>query len=398
MNSYASHGSYMLEELVLTTQTDEIDLSSMFVSLSLYESMEEQAMSGTITVIDSFNLPDILQLGGNEQVTLSFYTSGNENNPLEYTGTVYKLSERHRLSEHSSGYLIHFCSDVALSSRREFLTRAFNTTISDAVKRILNIYTDKAVDVVETAGTYSYSFGNTEALEAINLMIPKAYSTSNEVGYVLYETPNQWNFKPLEWLYQQQPVASYGTKSAHTYENVSNRYAEQFESIQNVKILEENSLMDSVNDGMYGSSHQLFDILNKTYTEDVYSVNEQFDPEKSLGYTPTVRPFETKNDQIFLRYDNNNTDNVNNRTYSRTKMVLRRSDLFRAEITLFGDSSISVGNIISVTFPTWVTDQENIGTMFDGEVLIKKICHYLTPNQYLQVMQVNKDAYNEGVS
>lgn len=393
--SYKTNGSYVLEEMTIVAGDEALDISSMFVSLSLYESMESQSMSGTITVADSYDFQSILKLGGNEEIIIEFYTEGNEGNTLRYSGIIYKISEKHRISDHASGYLIHFCSEIALSSKRGFLSRSVKASISDGVKRILSQYTDKPINVIETSGTYSYCFGNTEALRAINLMMPRAFSTEGDTGYVLYETPNSWNFKPIEYLYRLEPVLSYNTNSSRIYENVDNRMAESFESIQDIRILEDNSYLDSVNDGMFGSKHIIVDLLNKDFSETSFSLENEYNREKSLGNFPVLNSLPPGDDVVFMRYGSGQEDVDNNSVFVRSKMVLRRSDLFRAEINVFGDSSISIGSLLDITFPSLSSSQEEIRNMFDGPVLIKKIHHFLTPNRYLQIMQVNKDAYGE---
>jgi hypothetical protein len=76
-------------------------------------------------------------------------------------------------------------------------------------------------------------------------------------------------------------------------------------------------------------------------------------------------------------------------------MKTRESDMFRAKITVMGDSILKCGDVLDVLIPNWNDDQENLPTVYDGPVLIKKIWHMLTATEYIQNMQINKDAYNE---
>lgn len=398
MSTYTEHSSYVLEELTLKHAQGDLDLSANFISLSLFESVEDIGMSGQLIIPDSYNLSDIAPFYGYEEIIISFYTSGNEDNPIEYSGRIYKISEKHRISEHTSGYSLFFCSDIMITSKRSYVLSGYNDTISNAVSSIHNTFnnSDKPFLITETQGTFTYSFGHVDPLEAIQIMKPKALSINGDLGYLYFENNQEWIFKPIEELYQQEVLANYGSRSAGVSQDINNRFAEQFESIQDIKIYEENSYMDRLNDGIHGSDHYYFDIFNKRYYDNyTYNRNNEYNSNRSLGESSSKLDVDMSHDITFLTFGSSEQETANYKAFSQSRMRLRESDMFRAEMTVMGDSKLKCGAILDVVFPNWNQDQENVGTLFDGKVFIKKINHMLTQSQYMQVLMVSKDAYNE---
>lgn len=398
--TYKSHSSYVLETAELTHQGGTLDFKEIFLTINLYESIEDPGMNGKIAMTDSINIPEIAPLYGDETVKLVFYTSGNESNPIEYEGIVYKISNKIRISEHTSGYYIYFCSKHVLNSTRMFVNRFFEDTISNIASSLYSeIQDQKPIVVTGTRGTYKYTFGTVDPITAIHNMIPKAISGSSDHSYVFFENNKEVKFVPIQELYKEEPVVEYGYRNAGIVKDSQTRYEEQFETIHDIEVMEENSLLDRYQDGIHGSDHFMFDFLSKKYLDDEdkfsYNKTEWYDPSKSLGRVPDKIPIEKKHDTLFLSYGYGETDVANHKDYIEDRMKLRESDMFRSLLTVMGDSKLKAGDCITVKLPNWNQNQEDVGTLFDGKFLVKKIGHILSPSSYYMSLQINKDAYEE---
>lgn len=402
-NSYASNGQYVLEEVKLFAKDlntdDELEwnLIPTMYEISLFESIIKGPMTGYIAIQDSFNINELLPLYGEERIELSFYTAGNEDNPIEYQGLVYKVSEKHRISEHTSGYKIMFCSESALLSKRRFTNRGYKDVSSNVVQQIFDGMlvdrSEKRLEVSETKGVQTYSFGALEPLEAISIVSRRASSTQDDVGYVFYENNREYRFVPLQELYQQDPVAEYTNTQAGVYKDVKQRAQEQFESYQSIEINEENSFLDRLMDGVHGSNHAFFDIVNKTFVNYHYKKNERFDDTKSLGSMPDKKPVGNGQDTQSIVYHSDQSELTLNEVQGYMKK--KESETFKALVSVFGDSTLVAGDVIYLVVPNWNVDQENVKTMFQGKVLIDSIRHTLTKDQYTQTLGVRKDSYDE---
>jgi hypothetical protein len=399
MSKYTANGQYAIVEMTLKykDQTDDekqIDLVNAFVQVDLYESVFEQAMSGSIAIIDSFNLQDVLPLYGEEKITLVFNTAGNDGNPVEYTGTVYKISEKHRVTEHASGYTIHFISTEAINSEKMVVQRSYEDTQSEIVKKIFNRIkaSEKMLEVVDTSVVYTYVFGWFNPLQAISILSKESYSKTNDVGYYFYEDNLQFNYKPLQSLYAQEPVIEYKSRNRGMFDNVDQRAEESANTFQDVKILDENSYLDRIMEGQHGVTSYRFDLFSKSLSKTEYDKAKFYNRAKSLGESPYKKELETS-------YESKgsivNTSNSPISLDQKTKQKMQRIEIstMRAEVSVFGDSSIRAGVTCIANLPVWNKDQEQTPQTSSGKYLITYVHHQLLSDKYMQTLMIQKDSY-----
>lgn len=403
MSKYSANGHYVLTELVLEHEKGEVNLFPVMVSMNLYESIVDGMMSGDLSVIDSINMAELIPLYGNEKIRIGFHTSGNEQNPVEFTGILYKVSPKHRITEHSTGYTINFCSPSSINSERTFVQHGYEGTADQIVSSIYSGYLagegdTKPLLTSSAKGTLKYAFGALTPIECIGIISQKAVSGSGDHSYVFFENVHEFVFKPLQELYTQQPVAAYSYQNASTYMNVDDRHEEQFESIQAIQMMDENSFMDRVMDGLHGSSHYHFDLVSKEYLDgsDVhYSKAEWYNPSKSLGEKADMHAIDPSLDVVYLTYGGGPDSKMMHRDAIESRMKRREAEMFKANITVFGDSKIRCGDVVDVFIPNLNIDQENLKSVYSGKVLIGAVRHAFTQSQYLQTFLIQKDAYME---
>lgn len=404
MSTYAGNGQYVIEYvklLIKDENTDEMmewNLLPFMVEVSLFEDIMNP-MSGYIAIMDSFNFNELLPLYGNEIFQISFHTAGNETNKIEYEGRVYKISEKHRITEHTSGYTIRFFSECSLLSKRSFVNSGYRAEPNKIVESIFSRYlrdrSTKPLVTQQTKGIGQYTFGTQDPLEAISVISRRTQGTDNTIAFVFYENNQEFRFESIQTMYQREPVASYSNTQSGVYRDVKKRFEEQFESYQDIEIFEENSLLDRLMDGLHGSNHGFFDLKEKSFTNFTYRKNERFDPQKSLGEIPDKKFIEGGQDTQSIKYYSDFTQQF----FTEVDSLMKRkeSETFKAKVSVFGDSSLKAGDVIYLVVPNWNTDQENIKTMFQGNVLIGSIRHTLTRDHYTQALGVMKDSYEETV-
>jgi hypothetical protein len=224
------------------------------------------------------------------------------------------------------------------------------------------------------------------------------YSSSIEGnnGYVFYEDNQKFNFTPLQELYQQEPIVSYKYGLGGTFEDVDKRNEESFERIQDIRARDENSLSDHVMDGLYGSKHSIFDLITKTFVDDstvLYNKDEWYNSNKSLGKHSSRKKQEQKEDVIRMSYGSGVDDLILHQDRIDGMMKRIELELFIADILVFGDSKLKVGDVIEAYIPNLNMDQQNLESPFSGKFLITAIKHMLKPETYMQALQIQKDAY-----
>lgn len=403
MSKYTANGQFTLNRatLIYKDQSDdekELDLSYAFVQIDLFESIFEHNMNGSISILDSFNLPDLLPLYGQEYIELEFHTQGNEANPIVYRGVVYKISEKHRLSEHASGYSVYFISELAITSQKLNVQKSYNETASAIVQKIFNDKlkeTNKQLEVEPTKSIESYVFGALKPLEAISILSKHSYSKTMDYGYVFFEDNLQYNFKPITFLYQQDTVSEYKSRNKGLYDDVDQRAQEAFSNIQDLKLLEENSYLDRLMEGQHGATFQRFDLFSKRMETFQYDRKKEYDELKSLGRYPFKKDidvsYENKNN---LKFGNDSNLILNELSKSHNSKI--EVNMIRAELTIFGDSTLRCGQCVDINLPIWNQDQEETGDRISGKFLISNIHHQITHQEkYFQTIMIQKEAYED---
>ena len=75
-NVYKNNGDYTLEKCTLTIGKDdkktELDLSNIYLDITIYESLHTPFISGVITISDNNNLLDFATLGNGERLNIEF--------------------------------------------------------------------------------------------------------------------------------------------------------------------------------------------------------------------------------------------------------------------------------------------------------------------------------------
>tara|TARA_B100000929_G_scaffold290599_1_gene284826 strand:- start:12053 stop:13246 length:1194 start_codon:yes stop_codon:yes gene_type:complete len=395
---YKSNGDYAINKLVLRykpsdSETKELDLSVAFVSVDIFESLFDQTMSGSISIIDSLNLPDTANLYGGEEIDISFNTLGTED-LFEYKAIVYKISENHRISEHASGYTIYFISPEALKSTRLSTNISGKKQISSFVESIFNkrLKEDKPLVAEQTEGIFSYVFGVHKPFNAINILRNAAYG--DDLGYLFYEDNRQFNFVPVEKLKQQEPVKDYFYRNRGVFKEIDQKEVESFNSIQELEVLEENSLLDRTMEGIHGKTSVQFDLFSKEATKVEYDKEGSWNSEKSLSEVPHKNEVDVSYESR-VRLGVNNNSSLNQRKAVSSVMKLIELSTIRVKIVVFGDSTIRVGQACNVTLPNWNQEQQEVKNKIDGKYLIGQIHHNLSNTKMTQTMMLFKDGYSK---
>lgn len=402
---YAGNGQYVLTKMSLFSIEDEVenetewDLMPSFLELSLFESVFDQTMSGYVTVRDTVGMADLFPLYGDERIEVSFHTAGSEDSLIEYVGKVYKVSQPARVNEHTTGYIIRFCSEANLLSTRRFVQKGYQDTadrvVEDIYRKHLRGSDDKPLETLPAKGIESYTFGFMNPLEAISVAAKTPVASDGTRGYIFFENHESFMFTTLEHLYTQEPVARYTNQLAGVYDDVKQRAREQFESIQDITYDRENSYLDRLKDGLHGSDNVYFDLVTKQVVNYHYNKEQYFDETRSLGKRPYKHKIEDSSDIVNVNYVAGTGQYALNEVLNKMRRV--ESEEFMATITVFGDSKLKTGDVLEVYFPRMNDDQEERQSTVEGKVLIGAIRHTITQSQYMQAIELLRDAYNEDV-
>ena len=127
-----------IDEIFFISSTGEaFDLRNVFVELNLYEDIYNNTMSGDILIEDALNIPSNAPIIGNERIYFKFYTPVVNATPIEFRGTIYKISDRMFVNDKRQTYMLHFTSDETVRSALTTISKSYSGKISEIMESIV---------------------------------------------------------------------------------------------------------------------------------------------------------------------------------------------------------------------------------------------------------------------
>ena len=309
-------GDYKLPNIILIPSHggDGIEIKNMVIELNIYEDIYNNAVTGTIGILDSTNLIQTLPLTGTETLAFKLVTPGAEGDAnlivdaTETTGYpfhIYKLTDRRQVKEGPESYVLHFTSRELFRNIRTRVSQAYNGSLDLSARRI---FTDKlGLDgrkkfVYEpTRNSDKVVIPNMHPFDAINLLASKALSKNgNSAGYLFYETTKAFYFRSFENMLANQTVFSRKEelelkfspknvgagkgKSKSVYSKEYNQHnVDSYSFTQHYDTITQQAL------GTYGSNVIMHNIYDKTYTETPFNYHKYFSEEYHADRTSSKR-------------------------------------------------------------------------------------------------------------
>lgn len=396
---YTQNGAFNLKKLEL--QFDDgiyVNLIPLFIDATIYESIYGVAISGNISIMDTTSLYNENFLGNGERVRIVFETAGSDNQ-IDVTGVVYKCSPPTRVNEHTSGLVLFFTSEEIINNKRTIVERAFNDTCSNIVKELHKTISDKPISSVPSKELHHFVGAKQNPIDVIGMLARRSVSQSDEYGYMYFENNKQFVFLPLEYLLRQPSVAFYQYKNAGVFQDVKKKEEEAFASIQDYSINEVPNLITQTNDGVLGSQTINLNIREKSFFKTKYDNESKFRKNIALGRVPNLDKSlinEDYTDKLYSFVSDNEKPLQNYR--HRNMNTILNIERYSARISVFGDSNLTCGSVITCNLPVWGKDA-NKGQApdpFSGDFLVAEIKHTLKSKQYMQTMKLIKDSFEVG--
>jgi hypothetical protein len=398
MSKYSRSGQYQLVRCVVTTQGDkptELDLANSFSDITVYESIIDKTMSGSVSFVDTNNIVNIYGLGHGELVELEWFTMGMDSNPIKYSGRVYDITGPGPINDHASGFTLHFMSEEVYKSLSERAYSGHNDTIDNIIKELFKkVKSEKPIVIEPTKYLENIVFTGDRIFDAISDCAKMSVSSSGDYSYTFFENNQQFNFVPLANLYKQEPVVEFTYQSQPAYDNVKNAQEESFTVFQDFELQDNNKHIDDIMSGLHGVTSNHISLKHKfveTYTD---SRSETHKPNLSKY------PF-----HLNMKPNYNYVINVSANVLPRqaevdgAKNFIDRFAIGTITISagIYGNSSLKVGDICIANIPSYSSKdftQEHFDPI-SGKFLIAEIKHLLTSKIYNQRLLLLKDGFEE---
>ena len=446
-------GDFELEVLDLVTVSGmRIDLTASCIGITIFEDIFSLALTGTIALTDSFNLPSHGPILGQEYLYLKIRTPSFPDattTAIDFSENVFlihSISTRKPIADGVQGYVLSFASQELIKNQRLKVTQSLTGSWSDLVEQMLRdnkyLNTTKNVLIERTAGVKRFVSPNIRPLDVVVLATKQAISQKGgEPTFLFYETFDGFHFRSLASLYNKLPSFLFKTVQPGANPPLGRRgdIAKQMETILGYEIVNNNDTIVGYRTGMYGSKLITHDIVNKTYRINRYNYHDNFTNEPHIVSGTTAErseyPFVSElyvnqegrvsdylgrtfvmpetNSSANIEKDSQHVTTANTSPFNsykprswlqrRNSQMLQLENAFNINLKVYGNTMIRVGKIVTVKIPyvqaSSLKKEEPFDKFYNGPFLIKRIRHDFSmtqsPSKHIMSMNLVKDSLEE---
>ena len=274
-------GDYNLRDIVLINHNGErVPLVPGLVQqVSIYEDINKNSITGTVTILDPQNLINTVPLMGSERLAFTLWTPGTTTNEQiidasEETGYpfhIYALTDLKKASETTQNYILHFGSRDFINNLRMRVSQAYEGPLHAAALAILTdkmgLNTPRAIMYEPTLNKDKVVIPNLRPLDAIGFLASRSLSkNSNAAGYYFYETTKGYHFRSYESMLSLKGKYAREPKLTLTYQPKVVKSAGQVEgnltAVDSYEFLQHFDTASNQASGTYSSrviTHNIFD-------------------------------------------------------------------------------------------------------------------------------------------
>jgi len=245
-----SIGDALVETLIVFSERGSLNLTTSFVSASIYESVFTPGVVCDITVLDTQDTIGNLKLLGDELVSFQFKSPNLR--AANFIFALYEISDQQQLaSQRAKTYVIRCVSEEAMFAKTNIVQKSYNDLCSNMVQDICETYlsTKKRVVVEPTRGNQNILVPGKNPFEAIKMIRGRSVSAEDNrsSSYVFFEAREDeeqlLRFCTLESRFATEPVKSFRQSGAININALSN---EQDNNILSFKIPQQISSIDRI--------------------------------------------------------------------------------------------------------------------------------------------------------
>jgi hypothetical protein len=369
------------------------DLMQYVKEIHIYESIIHPSMFCEMSMADSISLYETFPITTNEFITFSVQTPGREKN--EYRFAINRVGDKVTMPGNKMvTYKLQLVSPELKASSASPIVKQFKGTISDMIKDILteDIGTKKNINIEPSTGIIDKTTGVRFPFALIHEHYLDADNRRDNHGvYVFFENKRGYNLVTYEKLIKDgKKELRFGSDKRFEFTPIRNANSEDIK-FRNILAYNQSMFCDAIDIVSLGG-------MNSTAIH--------YDPATGFGDRARYRESQdggnlptTDNNGTALigtdfirQYERNSIVNmlvaVNSETRPNTNLaeVLVKRNAFlnklkqiEAQIFVYGDSNLAVGDVIECSFPTSSSAENDKGeTRLDsGNYLITHLRHMI---------------------
>jgi len=433
LDKYAGDNNYRLKTLTISSPSGgEVDITTIFVGMSIYEDMFSNTMSCSVSFHDTNDICRHLPIvGQREKIKAVFSLPGDKD--IEYTFDIYRISVKNISTVgKKQAITLQGVSAEQFKNIHTKVSRSFYDSIDNIIETIYNDYLKpdgsasqyKLSTILPTnKEKRKFIIPNWHPFDAINWLLTRATPKDNDnaSNYIFFQNRDGHHLTTIEDLFK------IGSKPRMEYFYMPRRYREapanfrdpgyEMRNIQRLIFEEPGNRLDENVKGMYGSSILTHDIVRKKYKLKKFQLKSNFSKTKHIEQNyPIAQGIDkfSKEYNTFFNFcpihKNLNQKNKlhggdtieQNEKYA--EWLLNRKSLIRQiganiiNINVSGDSRRSPGDVVHLTHTPLqpaVGKDLKYNKYINGKYLVTSVQHNLTPDGYWMNMELSKDSMEE---
>ena len=407
---------YRLTSVVLSTSlhSRELSVESIVMDINLYESIFNNTLSGSISIMDTENYISTFPICGYETLTFDFSaeTTGDRDF-FSVSFRVYAIKNILEITGGGKTYSLEFISKEFLSDRELIISRAFNSlTASQIVKTVWaeTFLSEKPFRIEDTSGLLDMISPSWRPMKLIDWLCSRSVSIDrNGANYVFYETLDGFNYISLETLVSDIDdtlidTFYYGVKGI---QNDGKPTPEEAYTISDIQIDSSFDLIQNLSLGMYSSTMIEHDIVRRTVKTHKFDYEKSFDKYEHLEDWSFLHAdvddlkevydsrkfFIPQHYQMFGEYAISSRDtSKRERTLQTRASQLQQINTYKLTLTLPGNIRTRAGNVVYLYYPSKTVDDIE-DPLMSGHYLVLSVKNNMSMIRHDTTIEIAKDSY-----
>jgi len=280
---------FKINELTLVTKGGNLDISSVYSEINIYDSLFTPVMSGNIVITDSAGLAGKLLFDGSEVLLMDIAkTTDSDIASFKKSFRIYKQSDGKNTGQSASVFVLHFISDEFIFSSQQVVNQSFQCNYTKAVEVILLNYLK--VPKTQLTGIYEQSYGvrqivipSLKPLEAIDWCSKRAVDLKQSPNFVFFQNISGYNFVTLSKLLSQREVLDikFGAKNLKDSNPI-----QEMSSARAMQIVQQSNEAERIKTGVNAAKFIGFDPISKIIANKNIGFGDVFNSMKHGNDTP----------------------------------------------------------------------------------------------------------------
>lgn len=399
-------GKFTLLKLEMSAGNKSLDISPYVSRVDIYESILSPGVIAELIIADATGMYSSFMTGETIHIIFTTYEGSP---PVDYKLKIIKKADLGSPDNEKAVIYKIICvtEETYLSSNIKNLplVRSKDVLIEEPVVAMLNaLETKKEFFAEKTTGLHSVSSANMRPFEFIEYLRKLAVSAKYKASaFVFYENKFGYHFKCLETIVEEG-LKNIGDK-VYIYHNAANMdvTGSNWRTIIGAKQIQVGN--DHVA-GLIGGNKNIstqFDVTTGEfirYDEDATSTFESISMNENSTWIDTERLSKYQDDgkQSILIYDSSTDKHQVAEKDNYLPYYIAKFLTVIQHITVYGDSTVTVGDLIKVHFPVRIgltEGNDELDEMLSGNYMICKCRHVLVfsgeGSDYFQAFEIVKD-------